>query len=67
MATIKIKIDERNKAAKGFIEMLKNLSFVKIEEGDPHYDPEFVKKIQERRKSKDFTEVNPDDIWESIK
>lgn len=53
MATYTIKIDERNKAAKAFIEMLKHLPFVKIVESEsPRYNEETEQAIREAREGK---------------
>lgn len=72
MATYTIKIDKRNKAAKAFIEMIKNLSFIEIIEDkpqEPHYDPAFVRKIKKAKEEIEqgnYTEIDTDDIWGSI-
>lgn len=78
MAIYTIKIDQRNKAAKAFIEMIKNLPFIEIVEGktklsapekDASYNPAFVRKIKKAQKEIEEgkgVEIDPDDIWGSI-
>ncbi|MDH5399557.1 MAG: hypothetical protein OEX02_15515 [Cyclobacteriaceae bacterium] len=47
-----------------FMELIKNLNFVKVEEGS--YKPEFVEKIQESRqqaKSGETVSLELDEIW----
>jgi len=51
MATV-IKIDNRTKAAKLFIEYVKTLSFVKVEDDQPRYNAETEKAIKEARAGK---------------
>lgn len=67
MATFTIKIDTRNKAAKKFLEFIKSLSFVTIEEQveESPYNPEFVKKIKRAQKQKGIV-VDTNDIWGSL-
>ena len=83
MTTFTIKINERTKAGKAFramtetffkdakgIEIIEN----KEEKEDEIYNPEFVKMILERGKSindpekrKNWKEINPKDLWGSLK
>lgn len=66
MATFTIKIDERNKSAKSFIDYIKTLPFVKIEK-ESHYNPEFVKMVKKAEASKKRYKVdNVDKLWESL-
>jgi hypothetical protein len=68
MATFTLKIDTRSKAAKVFLEFIKTLSFVQIEEQSPaSYNPEFVKKIQKARRDEGGIEVTAENLWERIK
>ncbi|MBM6499567.1 hypothetical protein [Flavobacterium macrobrachii] len=83
MTTFTIKINERTKAGKAFramtetffkdakgIEIIEN----KEEKEDEIYNPEFVKMILERgesindsEKRKNWKEINPKDLWGSLK
>ena len=67
---ITIKIDPRSKQAKAFLEYLKVLPFVQIENKEnPDYPPEFTSKIkkgEEDIKGGKTTRLNPDNIWENI-
>lgn len=72
MSTI-IKIDTRSNAAKRFLEYVKTLSFVKIEEKEMDesdtkspYDPEFVKMVKKSAGSKKRYTVDPKDVWGSL-
>ena len=69
MVTLKVK--ENSKQAKAFIALAKTLSFVEIEGSDSNslYDPEFVAEIKSREKNstgKKLTQVDPENVWESI-
>ncbi|WP_396157808.1 hypothetical protein [Flavobacterium sp.] len=82
MTTFTIKINERTKAGKAFRAMtetfFKDVKGIEILENstqteDEIYNPEFVKMILERgegindpEKRKNWTTVNPNDIWGSI-
>lgn len=67
---ITIKINPRSKQAKAFLEYLKVLPFVQIEEKDKtSYSPEFASKIKKGEadiKKGKTTRVNPDNVWENI-
>lgn len=71
MTTITLKINEKSKKGKAFLEMARVFSenskeIVLIEEKDKSpYDPEFVKKILATKNQKSYR-VNPENIWESI-
>lgn len=76
MTTITIKINERSKKGKAFLEFAKtfigndkDISFVESEDEKIPYNPEFVAEILERSKNLDkkkLTRLNTDDIWGSI-
>jgi hypothetical protein len=69
MTTFTLKLDTSSKAAKMFLEFMKTLSFVQLEEQNEksNYDPEFVKKIQKARKEKGGKTVTSENLWELIK
>jgi DICT domain-containing protein len=69
MTTFTLKLDTSSKAAKMFLEFMKTLSFVQLEEQNEKekYDPEFVKKIQKARKEKGGKTVTAENLWELIK
>jgi hypothetical protein len=78
MTTITLKINERTKAGKAFLEMTQvlvndskgieiietNSKKLNVEENP--YNPEFVKMILKAEKRGDYTEINPKDIWGSL-
>jgi len=67
---ITIKINPRSKQAKAFLEYLKVLPFVQIEERDKSpYSPEFANKLKKGEadiKKGNTTRINPDNIWGNI-
>lgn len=67
--TFTLKLDTSSKAAKMFLEFMKTLSFVQLEEQNDksEYDLEFVKKIQKARKEKGGKTVTSINLWELIK
>ena len=83
MTTFTIKINERTKAGKAFRAMTetffkdaKGIEIIdtKEEKEDEIYNPEFVKMILERgesindpEKRKNWKEINPKDLWGSLK
>jgi|688.fasta_scaffold21159_3 hypothetical protein len=69
MTTFTLKLDTSSKAARVFLEFLKTLAFVQIEEQKQksEYNPEFVKKIQKARKEKGGKTVTSENLWELIK
>ncbi len=75
MTTITIKVNNRNKAGRTFLEMLeifrtqKNAITIvepKKEEKSP-YNPKFVKKIKAAAARGNYREIDPKNIWASIK
>ena len=79
MTTITLKINERSKAGKAFLEMTNVLvkdpkgieiiatgSNKTIEKKLEIYNPEFVAMIKKAQKSKKRTVVDPNDIWGSL-
>jgi hypothetical protein len=62
---INIQVKENSTQAKSFIEYAKTLPFVKVEEKSP-YDPKFVKKIKAAEKRGNFTEIDVNNVWESL-
>ena len=73
MTTITLKINEKSKKGKAFLEMArvfseKSKEIVLIEEKDKSpYDPEFVKKIKKASTEKGRLVESAEDLWESIK
>jgi len=71
MTTLTLKINERSKAGKAFLEFAKNFfqdntSVTVVEEESP-YNPEFVEMVLDSYKNdKRTVVVNPNDIWESL-
>lgn len=74
MTTITIKINERSKKGKAFLEFAKTFFNdgidVEIIESDSEnkstYNPEFVKMVLDAAKSKKRTVIDPNDIWGSL-
>jgi hypothetical protein len=69
MTTLTIKVNERNKAGKAFLELVdffnsneKKVEEVVDEEEKSPYNKSFVKKIQESRKSKGVV-IKTEDLW----
>ena len=70
MTTLTVKINERTKQGKAFLEFAKNFlqdskSVTIVEEKSP-YDPKFVKMIKDAQKRGKFTKVDSKDIWGSL-
>jgi hypothetical protein len=67
---ITIKINPRSKQAKAFLEYLKVLPFIQIEEKEKiNYSNEFASKIKKGEadiKKGKTTRLNPDNVWENI-
>ena len=78
MTTITLKINERSKAGKAFLEMTnvlvkdsKGIEIIatesnKTEKKSEIYNPEFVEMVKKAQKSKKRTVVDPNDIWGSL-
>lgn len=79
MKTITLKINERSKAGKAFLEMTnvlvkdsKGIEIIStesnktIEKKSEIYNPEFVAMVKKAQKSKKRTVVDPNDIWGSL-
>ncbi|MGO4772379.1 DUF2683 family protein [Flavobacterium sp. W22_SRS_FK3] len=77
MTTITIKINERTKAGKAFMAMsesfFKGVEGIEIIETDSKklkkenpYNTEFVEMVLKSAKSKNSTEINPNDVWGSL-
>lgn len=78
MTTLTLKINERSKKGKAFLEFATTFfddnSDVEIVESDlkkinneeSQYNPEFVKMVLDASKSKKRTVINPNDIWGSL-
>lgn len=68
MKTITIKIDERSKAAKSFIEFMKTLSFIKIlDKSETRYNAETEKVIKNAKKGIGVhTTKNAKDFFEKM-
>lgn len=73
MTTITLKINEKSKKGKAFLEMARVFSenskeIVLIEEQDKSpYNSEFVKKIKKASTEKGRLMESAEDLWESIK
>ncbi|WP_426064524.1 DUF2683 family protein [Flavobacterium sp. DSP2-3-1] len=73
MTTIRLKINEKTKKGKAFLEMARvffenSKEIVLIEEDDKsHYNQEFVKKIKKASKEKGRVMESAEELWESIK
>ena len=69
METLIITLDTRSKAAKVLkeliTEMSKNDKGIKVEESP--YDSEFVEIVKKSAASKNRTEIDPENLWASIK
>jgi len=75
MKTLTVKINERTKIGKAFIAMFDSFKgFEEIEiietdskkEKESPYNPEFVDMVLKSAKSKNSTEINPNDVWGSL-
>lgn len=60
MTTITITLNEKSAKGKKFVEFIKTLDYIKIDESP--YDPDFVKKIQKSRASKGKV-IKTEDLW----
>jgi hypothetical protein len=69
MTTVTLKINERSNAGKlmtKFLEFISDQPGVEIVEEKSPYNPEFVKKINKSRSSKNLHVIPTDKLWESI-
>ena len=73
MTTITLKINEKSKKGKAFLEMArvfsensKEIDLIEEKDKSP-YDPEFVKKIKKASTEKGRLVESAEDLWESIK
>ncbi len=70
-----LKLDNSTQQAKTLIEFLKSLNFVEITEKSDNkefkeqspYNPEFVKMIKEAEERAEYTTLDVNDIWGSLK
>lgn len=60
MTTITITVNEKTAKGKKFVDFIKTLDFVKVDESP--YNPEFVKEIQKSRASKGKV-IKTEDLW----
>ncbi len=60
MTTLTVTVNTKTAKGKKFIEFIKTLDYVKVEESP--YNPEFVEKIQKSRASKG-KEIKTKDLW----
>lgn len=77
MTTLTIKIDERSKKGKAFLEFAKTFfnegkeveivaPVSKKKKEESTYNPEFVKMVLDAEKRGNYTTLDPDDIWGSL-
>lgn len=71
MTTIILKINDKSTAGRTFLAFLrtfvaKEKAVEIVEEPKSPYNPEFVEMVNKAEKSKNRTEVNPDDVWGSL-
>mgnify|MGYP003405192717 CR=1 FL=1 len=77
MTTLTIKIDERSKKGKAFLEFAKTFfnegkeveivaPVSKKKKVESPYNPEFVKMVLDAEKRGNYTTLDPDDIWGSL-
>jgi hypothetical protein len=60
MTTITITLNEKSAKGKKFVEFIKTLDYIKVNESP--YNPDFVKEIQKSRASKGKV-IKTDDLW----
>jgi hypothetical protein len=60
MTTITITLNEKSAKGKKFVEFIKTLDYIKVNESP--YNPEFVKEIQKSRASKGKV-IKTEDLW----
>ena len=61
-----VRIDTRSNTAKILLNYLKSLPFVKVEESESDYDPDFVKKIIDSNKNDKRVRLKTKSVWDSI-
>lgn len=71
METITLKINNKTKKGKAFIEFLKQYVLndsknVEVVTEQSPYNPEFVKKIKAAEKRGSYTEIDPTNVWGSL-
>ena len=73
MTTLTIKINEKSKKGKAFLEFAqtffadsKEVKITQSEDKDDYYNPEFVEIVLKSAKSKKRIEINPNDVWGSL-
>lgn len=71
MTTITLKINDKSTAGKTFLAFLKTFVAKEkaveiVEEPKSPYNPKFVEMVNRAEKSKNRTEINPDDVWGSL-
>lgn len=71
MTTITLKINDKSTAGRTFLAFLrifvaKEKAVEIVEEPKSPYNPEFVEMVNRAEKSKNRTEINPDDVWGSL-
>lgn len=73
MTTLTIKINEKSKKGKAFLEFAqtffvdsKEVEITQNVDDDEYYNPEFVEMVLKSAKSKGRTSVNAKNLWESI-
>jgi hypothetical protein len=60
MTAITITVNEKSAKGKKFVEFIKTLDYIKVNESP--YNPDFVKKIQKSRASKGKV-IKTEDLW----
>lgn len=60
MTTITITLNEKSAKGKKFVEFIKTLDYIKVNESP--YNPDFVKEIQKSRASKGKV-IKTEDLW----
>jgi hypothetical protein len=77
MITITLKINDKSTAGKTFLAFLKTFVAKEkaveivdapkvVEEEKSPYNPDFVKMVNRAEKSKNRTEIDPNNVWESL-
>lgn len=64
---VHIAVNDRSKEAKAFLEFIKSLSFIKIQEEEKSpYNPEFVAMVKNADKNDKRFSIPTDKLWESL-